>query len=122
MEILTVNDYELVRRKDLVDGMSPQAVVRELGYAHCSPGHGKLPAQESLVQHTETTLSNRPLGAIRILPAAEALREQLARGHTPERWAAVLRHKANGPYAAAGAPLSALPARLTRQRPISMMP
>ncbi len=31
--MLTVDDYELIRRKHLVDGMSQRAIARELGHA-----------------------------------------------------------------------------------------
>ena len=31
--MLTVDDYELIRRKHLVDGMSQRAVAKELGHA-----------------------------------------------------------------------------------------
>ncbi len=31
--MLTVDEYDLIRRKHLVDGMSLRAIARELGYA-----------------------------------------------------------------------------------------
>ncbi len=40
-EMLTMDEYDLIRRKHLVDGMSQRAIAQELGYARNTVARAK---------------------------------------------------------------------------------